>query len=67
MFDLDVIQQEISVVGSSDMLKDKESKAQFQLQKALNTEEAFLKQMTNLNWFSFGDRNTALFFTKWLK
>ncbi|GAU26607.1 hypothetical protein TSUD_102140 [Trifolium subterraneum] len=55
------IQYVINSNGHSDSLMDLEKQAQFELELALNMEEAFRKEKTKVKWCLDGDRNTKYF------
>jgi monoamine oxidase len=40
---------------------NKETEAQSNLQQALSYDEAFWKQKSSLNWFTYGDRKIVFF------
>ncbi|PNX55219.1 hypothetical protein L195_g048846, partial [Trifolium pratense] len=61
MKEVEAIQQQISLEGYSDDLHNIEIGAQSNLQQALQFEESFWKQKSSINWFTYGDRNTAFF------
>ncbi|KAF1859029.1 hypothetical protein Lal_00000853 [Lupinus albus] len=58
---VDSIQACISEVGHSLELLRQETKAQFDLLKAIDVEEAFGKEKARINWHSLRDRNTSFF------
>ncbi|XP_058746611.1 uncharacterized protein LOC131619539 [Vicia villosa] len=57
------IQLEIEDHGYSDILLEKEIKAQHDLNLALNIEEELWKEKSKLNWHLHGDRNTKFYHT----
>ncbi|XP_058760550.1 uncharacterized protein LOC131633894 [Vicia villosa] len=57
------IQLEIANSGYTDDLKEKETKAQYDMEAALNIEEEFWKEKARIKWQSDGDRNTKFFHT----
>ncbi|XP_058783255.1 uncharacterized protein LOC131657925 [Vicia villosa] len=57
------IQMEIANSGYTDDLKEKETKAQYDMEAALNIEEEFWKEKARIKWQSDGDRNTKFFHT----
>lgn len=59
--EVDDIQACIDTSGFSESLHKKESLAQIELQFALATQETFWKDKARVNWFNYGDRNTAYF------
>jgi hypothetical protein len=58
---VDQIQEEIDRNGHSDTLMQQEKDAQLILEQALNVEELFWQQKSNIQWHCEGDRNTAYF------
>lgn len=55
------ILQEISSSGYNDNLEKKETKAQYDMEVALNIEEEFWKEKARIKWHTDGDRNTKFF------
>lgn len=58
---LDLVQQQISDAGYTDLLFDEEGSAQKDLQIARGIQEEIWRGKSRVNWFTHGDRNTSYF------
>ncbi|MCH85398.1 RNA-directed DNA polymerase (Reverse transcriptase), partial [Trifolium medium] len=59
--ELSNIQNQIQSNGINDALRDREKKAQIQLEDALNRQDWFWQEKARVNWHVEGDRNTSYF------